>query len=662
MSLEDQIRRMGDARAAEVHTPEAVAAATNTDSRYFAARIGVAAAAVALIAAGIALFASLSDDDNNTVAGNPTSDEDIRHWIPSAGGEITSVQYGTTPAVGFFATPGQENALISTPEDATDPVDDDWTWVSIDGPTLFLLSENNDPTPSDGPDGKSTFAYRTEEGSDIVVQSRRFDAADIRNHETALRVLGPDIAAIAAEIASWDDGVEVVFAGDAAAPDLTVATDDTQDGGFLLRIDERDPARFAATYRWALDDPGEAVSDMFALEGEGTLNASYATYDPTEPTEVTGDQWMAIIQRLIGTEPAVQVRLGGADSARAIVSEYDGHHTVALDLVPTTATVADDTGLVGFAIGSGDGSGVELVFEPDPSATPGRLIVRSRMSAEEAQLFADLLNIELSESASSTTSPTTTTESTSTSTTSTTPVQTGICADYPVPTDEVLDIATHISANRTPLDLDQDGIDDEMLIYDDADGNWFLIARLQAGWTNAIGLGSDTVPELISGPNGSPAAFDLDEDGGLEFLVTGTSAWGGGVQFMIWMDPDAAESDHAQIRVDLDQPAIRSYEYVDQQATYEEFREIFADVPEMLEVVDADQLPSSYRVTPESSDPDSVGDLVNQFEGQAGVRDVTSADPNTRRIRGLADELMQRAQFEGDAIVVSLRECALNRG
>lgn len=117
-------------------------------------------------------------------------------------------------------------------------------------------------------------------------------------------------------------------------------------------------------------------------------------------------------------------------------------------------------------------------------------------------------------------SSTTVTTTTSDPATTTTPLaQTGICAANPVPTDDVLDIATHISANRTPLDLDQDGVPDEMLVYDDADGNWWLIARLQTGWTNALEVGGSMLPTLVPTPGGDAAASDLDGDGGLEFFL-----------------------------------------------------------------------------------------------------------------------------------------------
>ena len=94
-------------------------------------------------------------------------------------------------------------------------------------------------------------------------------------------------------------------------------------------------------------------------------------------------------------------------------------------------------------------------------------------------------------------------------------------AGNPVPGADILDIAVHLGFDRTPLDPDLDGVDDELLAYDDADGDWWLIARLQSGWTAPVNIGRPSVPGLVQTPDGVPAGTDLDGDGGLEFFVSG---------------------------------------------------------------------------------------------------------------------------------------------
>jgi cell division transport system permease protein len=118
-----------------------------------------------------------------------------------------------------------------------------------------------------------------------------------------------------------------------------------------------------------------------------------------------------------------------------------------------------------------------------------------------------------------------------------------------------------------------------------------------------------------------------------------TARWEGGIEFVVWMDPEASAEQDDNIRNSLDNPGIASFTYIDQEATYEEFRELFADVPEMLDVVTADKLPPSYRVVPANPDADVVQELVKQFEGRPGVRDVVSADKTIRQIQRTADDV-----------------------
>jgi cell division transport system permease protein len=118
-----------------------------------------------------------------------------------------------------------------------------------------------------------------------------------------------------------------------------------------------------------------------------------------------------------------------------------------------------------------------------------------------------------------------------------------------------------------------------------------------------------------------------------------TARWEGGIEFVVWMDPDASPEQDAAIASSLDQPAVSSWKYIDQAATYEEFKEVFSDTPEMLEVVTAEALPPSYRVVPTDPDADVVQEMVRQFEGRPGVRDVVSADKTIRQIQRTADDV-----------------------
>jgi len=119
-----------------------------------------------------------------------------------------------------------------------------------------------------------------------------------------------------------------------------------------------------------------------------------------------------------------------------------------------------------------------------------------------------------------------------------------------------------------------------------------------------------------------------------------TARWEGGIEFVVWMDPEASpEQDGAILEAISTSPDIRDHTYVDQNEAYEEFKEIFADTPELVEVVSPDVMPPSYRIVPVDPDADVVEELASQFEGRPGVKTVVSANDTIRAIQKQADEI-----------------------
>jgi len=85
--------------------------------------------------------------------------------------------------------------------------------------------------------------------------------------------------------------------------------------------------------------------------------------------------------------------------------------------------------------------------------------------------------------------------------------------------------------------------------------------------------------------------------------------------------------------------AISTWVYVDQDETFEEYQEIFADEPELQDAVTPADLPPSYRVTPVDPDADVVDEVAGQFNERPGVRNVVSASEAVREIQNQADKV-----------------------
>jgi hypothetical protein len=107
------------------------------------------------------------------------------------------------------------------------------------------------------------------------------------------------------------------------------------------------------------------------------------------------------------------------------------------------------------------------------------------------------------------------------------------------------------------------------------------------------------------------------------------------VDCSIFVKPDATLDQTQAIGTSLEnEPAIDSFFFVDQQAAYEEFRELFADKPELIESVTPEVLPPSFRFSVDAMTSAQVEDLRSRYVGQPGVRDVTCSDQVRMPIRG----------------------------
>lgn len=117
-----------------------------------------------------------------------------------------------------------------------------------------------------------------------------------------------------------------------------------------------------------------------------------------------------------------------------------------------------------------------------------------------------------------------------------------------------------------------------------------------------------------------------------------TARFEGGVEFIVYLQPGITEPQRASVEKSLeDNPLIRKATYVDEQATYDDFKELFKDQEVMLENVRAADLPTSYKVEPSDSSVETVEDLVRTYRKTDNVYDVQAATDVIRSMEGLTD-------------------------
>jgi cell division transport system permease protein len=139
-------------------------------------------------------------------------------------------------------------------------------------------------------------------------------------------------------------------------------------------------------------------------------------------------------------------------------------------------------------------------------------------------------------------------------------------------------------------------------------------------------------------------AVSLALVGGSLMLRTGiqnaTARWQGGIEFVVYLNTTASQDQIDALGRDREEsPEVASVKYFDQQASYDEFKRLFADSPEMVDSVRPEDLPPSYRVEPVNKDAASVESLANTFRDRAGVKNVILASKTIQLIQDLSSAL-----------------------
>ncbi len=103
-----------------------------------------------------------------------------------------------------------------------------------------------------------------------------------------------------------------------------------------------------------------------------------------------------------------------------------------------------------------------------------------------------------------------------------------------------------------------------------------------------------------------------------------TVQWKDNVELSIFMKPDAAAPESEAIDRQLKaMPEVRRYHYVSKPEAFDEFRQIFANEPDVRDSLTVEQIPPSYRVVPKQAEQTKL--IGERFQDTAGVFRVSYA-------------------------------------
>jgi len=137
-----------------------------------------------------------------------------------------------------------------------------------------------------------------------------------------------------------------------------------------------------------------------------------------------------------------------------------------------------------------------------------------------------------------------------------------------------------------------------------------------------------------------------------------TERWNNGIEFIVFMNPDVSAEQDAAVQRDLEEsPQVNDFTYIDKDQAFEEFQDLFADTPGMVESVTPEILPPSYRVVPRDTDAAAIQALGETFESKPGVREVVFAAETVKTFQRLSRILS--FGILGVAIVLALASLML---
>lgn len=110
--------------------------------------------------------------------------------------------------------------------------------------------------------------------------------------------------------------------------------------------------------------------------------------------------------------------------------------------------------------------------------------------------------------------------------------------------------------------------------------------------------------------------------------------WKDGVEVSIFMNPDADQGQIDAVQRALSENnLVKTFKFVTKEEAKEEIKELFPRSPEIAELTKLEELPTSFRIVPESTESASISTLTSQFERSPGVSLVRSADAAISFIR-----------------------------
>jgi cell division transport system permease protein len=130
-----------------------------------------------------------------------------------------------------------------------------------------------------------------------------------------------------------------------------------------------------------------------------------------------------------------------------------------------------------------------------------------------------------------------------------------------------------------------------------------------------------------------------------------TERWKDGVEFIVFLNPDATEAETASVTNTLNSnPEIERFTFFDKEAAFQEFQSLFRDSDQIRESVAVEDMPPSFRIVPQNPESEVVETLADGFRDDPGVFEVVAAVDTIKDIENFSDRV--NLVFQGVSVVM----------
>ncbi|ATO14863.1 cell division protein FtsY [Micromonospora sp. WMMA2032] len=106
------------------------------------------------------------------------------------------------------------------------------------------------------------------------------------------------------------------------------------------------------------------------------------------------------------------------------------------------------------------------------------------------------------------------------------------------------------------------------------------------------------------------------------------------VQVSIFLKTDVQEQQRTDLETKLKaDPLVRDVTYVDKDEAYKRFQQMYADAPDLVNAVKADQLPESFRIT--LNDPQQYKQIYDQYKTAEGIDTIVDQSKLLDKVFGV---------------------------